>query len=220
MINTKGEPIPRDLVDRSGLFCAYNEGTTDVSITTGGLTYSEPVTVRGGSVEYPCGTVPLKNPPARVEPASSSLPAPSTPPSPAPVSPQVQVVTPSLPPPPPPLPPVVHRVAARPTPPVPHLAVLPLPLLALVPPPAPTLARPSPPTGAAPVTVPTTVAQHEEEEEGAIEEVHNMAAYEHPDRGPTPLWPLALIPIAAAAARGLRTRSRTPEPEYVRAVRR
>ena len=42
----------------SGLFCAFNPGTTDVTITAGGLSYSEVVNVLGGSVEEPCGTVP------------------------------------------------------------------------------------------------------------------------------------------------------------------
>ncbi|HEY8304827.1 MAG TPA: hypothetical protein VIG42_09615, partial [Solirubrobacteraceae bacterium] len=211
-LNERGEVVP---ADPSGTFCAYNEGTTVISISAGGLTYSEPITVRGGSVEYPCGTVPLKNPPARVEPASSNLPAPSTPPSPAPFVPQIQVLAPPVPL----APPAIHRSPTRPHPPsVPLLAAAAYPVLALVPPPAPTVARPTPPSGTAPVTVPTTVAQHEEEEEGAIEEVHNMAAYSHSDGNPIPVWPLALIPFALAAALGLRPRSRTPQPGYARAI--
>ncbi|HEY5260790.1 MAG TPA: hypothetical protein VIJ33_01625, partial [Solirubrobacteraceae bacterium] len=217
VVNTKEELISRKLMNRSALFCAYNEGTTVVSITAGGLSYSEPARIQGGSTEPPCGTVPLKNPPVRVQPVSTAVSLPSSPPAPAPVSPQVQAVPP--PPPQPVPPPVVHRVAARPTPPlpVPHLAAVAYPLLAVVPPLAPTVARPTPPSGTASVTLPTTVAQREEEEEGAIEEVHNMAAYEQPGHGPLPTWPLGLLPIAAAAAFGLRPRSRTQRPRYARA---
>ena len=43
----------------SGLLCAFNSGTTTVSVTSGGLTASVPITVLGGSVEQPCGTVKL-----------------------------------------------------------------------------------------------------------------------------------------------------------------
>ncbi|MGA9875060.1 MAG: hypothetical protein WBQ21_04555, partial [Solirubrobacteraceae bacterium] len=89
VVNTKGELIPRKFMNRSALFCAYNEGTTVVSIAAGGLTYSEPVRIQGGSVEYPCGTVPLKNPPVRVQPVSTAVSVPSSPPAPAPISPQV-----------------------------------------------------------------------------------------------------------------------------------
>ncbi|MGA9874688.1 MAG: hypothetical protein WBQ21_02670, partial [Solirubrobacteraceae bacterium] len=107
--------------------------------------------------------------------------------------------------------------APVPPPPVPLLPAVAYPPLAIVPPPAPTVARPTPPSGTAPVTVPTTVAQHEEEDEEAIEEVHNMAAYEQPSHSPMPTWPLGLLPIAAAAAIGLRPRSKTQRPRYARA---
>ncbi len=49
-----GHPIPSST---SNLFCAYNAGTTTVSITTGLLSYSLPVTVRAGGFGSPCGTV-------------------------------------------------------------------------------------------------------------------------------------------------------------------
>ncbi|MBV9919485.1 MAG: hypothetical protein JOY78_01325, partial [Pseudonocardia sp.] len=42
----------------SGLFCGFNGGTTTVSITTGLLTSSLPVTVQSGGYGPPCGTVP------------------------------------------------------------------------------------------------------------------------------------------------------------------
>ena len=55
---TAAEPIPRE---ESGLFCAYNAGTTIVTISAGGLSSSLPVTVQAGSVRQPCGTVRLKD---------------------------------------------------------------------------------------------------------------------------------------------------------------
>ena len=54
---TASEPIPKQ---ESGLFCAYNAGTTIVTISAGGLSSSLPVTVQAGSVRQPCGTAPLK----------------------------------------------------------------------------------------------------------------------------------------------------------------
>jgi hypothetical protein len=42
----------------SGLFCAFNSGTTTVSVTSGLLTASLPVTVAAGGFGPPCGTVP------------------------------------------------------------------------------------------------------------------------------------------------------------------
>src|SRR5262249_37359762 len=49
----------------SGLLCAYNQGTTTITVATGGLSFSELLTVRGGQVRQPCGTVPLQNPGTR-----------------------------------------------------------------------------------------------------------------------------------------------------------
>lgn len=74
-LGANGKPIPDS---KSGLFCAYNEGTTTVSITAGGLTYSMPVTVQGGSSEQPCGTVPLEHPPARYETSNTPFVVPNT----------------------------------------------------------------------------------------------------------------------------------------------
>ena len=67
---------------KSGLFCAYNSGTTIVTISTGGLSASLPVTVQAGSVRRPCGTVPLKAVAAANQ--SASLPTPTPAPTPAP----------------------------------------------------------------------------------------------------------------------------------------
>jgi hypothetical protein len=165
----------------SGLFCAYNEGTTVVSLTTGGLTYSEPVTVQGGSVEYPCGTVPLKNPPPAKAPVRSSFAAPTLAPAanPPQIAPRIQLIVP------PPAP--AHHPAARP--PVP-LAVVPgalpalFPLRPVVPPPAPNPARPTPPSGTAPVSQTVGVAEQEQEHESAAEVAHHMALLDHEQRAP------------------------------------
>ncbi len=53
---SNGKPIPDS---HSGVFCAYNAGTTMVTLSTGGRAFSLPVTVQAGSVRQPCGTVPL-----------------------------------------------------------------------------------------------------------------------------------------------------------------
>jgi photosystem II stability/assembly factor-like uncharacterized protein len=53
-LNGDGHPVPSST---SNLFCAYNAGTTVVSITTGLLSYSLPVTVKPGGFGSPCGTV-------------------------------------------------------------------------------------------------------------------------------------------------------------------
>ncbi|HEX7290630.1 MAG TPA: hypothetical protein VF250_05810, partial [Conexibacter sp.] len=55
----------------SGLLCAFNPGTTTVTVRAGGLAYATTVTVRGGSVLRPCGTVP----------AAASRRPPATPPA-------------------------------------------------------------------------------------------------------------------------------------------
>ncbi len=57
-LSSSGHPIANS---QSGLFCAYNAGTTTVSITTGLLSYSLPVTVLPGGYGSPCGTVALTN---------------------------------------------------------------------------------------------------------------------------------------------------------------
>jgi hypothetical protein len=220
-VNEKGEPIPGE---QSGLFCAYNEGTTTVTITAGGLSYSEPVTVQGGSAEYPCGTVPLKNPPPRTAPASSAFPipglAPTTPGSPVP---HVQSIAPPPPVPLPALVPAHHPHRPVPLPPVPPAPAQLFPVLALVPPPAPNVARPTPPSGTAqvpaqsPVSQQVSVAEREHEEENAIEGVHNMAVYSpHSEEGSFPAWSLGLVLLAVAAAVGLRPLARSRRFVYVR----
>lgn len=43
---------------QSGLFCAFNSGTTTVTVTAGLMSASLPVTVKAGAFGPPCGTVP------------------------------------------------------------------------------------------------------------------------------------------------------------------
>ena len=54
-LNGQGKPTHSST---SGLFCAFNSGTTMVSVTSGLLTSSLPVTVQTGGFGPPCGTVP------------------------------------------------------------------------------------------------------------------------------------------------------------------
>jgi hypothetical protein len=205
---SEGKPIADP---HSGLFCAFNAGTTTVSITTGGLTYSEQVTVQAGSVQQPCGTVPLVNPPAAVSAtaAISALPPSSPPPnSQAPAS--VPVA-----PPPAPLPaPVPAPLPVRPSPSPPPFfitAVPPVALAAAILPPPPVLARPIPPSGAATVSVfsPAVAPKEEQEDEEAVESARaNMAAYTPEDPHLPVASLLALIVLAAGAGTGIRRASR------------
>jgi hypothetical protein len=199
-----GKPIPDA---SSGLFCAFNAGTTTVTISTGGLSYSEQVTVQAGSVEQPCGTVPLVNPPPAT--ANAALAAPPPPPSPAPAAASPTPLSPPLPPPPLPLlPPVlaaphppVHQPAPTPffalaAPPV-ALAVSPLP----PPPPTP---RPTPPSGTAPVFGQALAPKEEQEDEEAVENARaNMALYSPDDPMLPPAMLVGLILVAAGAGVGI-----------------
>ncbi len=169
--NAEGHPIPDS---RSSILCAFNAGTTIVTVSAGGLSYSIPVTVQGGSVEQPCGTVPLS--PSHFTVASSSkavapaAPPPSPAPAPAPIAP---------PPPPPPVAvaPVV-KVAPKPAPkvalPLVYLPIVQLPATgpvpAVPPPPAASFARPIPPGGAT-----VRVFEEKREEEAAPEQSQAFA---------------------------------------------
>ncbi|MBV9607020.1 MAG: hypothetical protein JO027_18045 [Solirubrobacterales bacterium] len=118
-----GKTIPSS---KSGLFCAFNGGTTTVSITTGLLTTSLPVTVQSGGYGQPCGTVPggpstnVITVPGRVINRTAPNPNEGTPLPPG--QGQVQAGLPSTVP-PPPLPaaaPVGHIAAKAPKPSPPH----------------------------------------------------------------------------------------------------
>ena len=191
----------------SGLLCAFNAGTTTVTVSAGGLSYSTKVTVLAGSVQRPCGTTPLHSrvtqaaspapvaPPAPAPAPTAPLPSPPPPPPPpAPVSPPPAAPTAPAPqPPPPPKPAVVPPFLAPPLAPAPPVPFAP-------PPPTPAF-QPTPPSGTAPVSSP----QEEEEDEEAIEQAHNMAALpRHTPRGPIAASLSALIPaLVALAALGL-----------------
>jgi hypothetical protein len=205
--NAKNEPVnERNEVvfpEQSGLFCAYNSGSTIVKITTGGLSYEEPVTVQAGSVEQPCGTVPLINPP----PATASSHTPAAPPPPGALPAHSSPAPLTAPPPPLPLPspsPVVAPTPHLPAPPQPPFFFEPsltAPLLAAVLTPPPVLARPIPPSGTAPVSVfqPAVAPEEKREEEEAVESARNsMAVYDPNDPHLPPAVPLALIVLAAA----------------------
>jgi hypothetical protein len=205
---TASEPIPKE---ESGLFCAYNAGTTIVTIDAGGLSSSLPVTVQAGSVRQPCGTVPLKNLPSQQQVAPVPPPPPPPTPAPAPAGPAPAPVPLAVPT--PPAPPVVLAPPApvRPTLPPPFLLpALPIASLpAFVPLPVPTPARPTPPSGTSAVTSPVEVAEHEEEDEQATESVSNQAvAYHAPEHEPSPVYLLGLVVLAAFAGASIRRRPR------------
>ncbi len=205
-INDKGEVVPPE---QSGLFCAYNAGTTIVTIEAGGLKASLPVTIQAGSVRRPCGTTPLSVLPAHNQPSPAPAPPPP-PPSPAPAG---AAPTPAvLPAPPPPAPPVVAPPPApappRPVlPPAPYfpLAVPTGPLLAFVPPPPPTPPRPTPPSGTSAVTSTEVAAKEEREDEEATEAAGNQAlAYRAPEHEPSPVFVLGFAVLAAFAGAAIR----------------
>ncbi len=198
-----GRPV-RD--SRSGLLCAFNAGTTTVSVSTGGLSYSTKVTVLAGTVQRPCGTTPLLNR-ASPEPAVAPPPPPPLAPAPAPV--------PPIAPPPPPAVPAPPPAAPTPAPPVvpPALATTffspaigPLPLVPFVPPPPAPAFQPTPPSGTSPVQA----TQREEEDEEAYDMVSQMAALRHEPRPAAALaghegsghLPVALLALLLAAAIG------------------
>jgi hypothetical protein len=137
----------------SGLFCAYNTGTTTVSVTTGLLTYSVPVTVQEGGFGPPCGTVfrPGVNKVVVVTqqssaPAAASVPPPAPAPAPTVASASPFLPPPAPPPPPPasPLPPVLPTASAPPTI-VPTTAPVTAPPAAASPPSPPPPPAPVPP---------------------------------------------------------------------------
>jgi hypothetical protein len=210
-----GQPIPDPT---SGLFCAYNPGTTTVTISAGGLSYSLPVTVQAGSVLEPCGTVPAG--------ASSNTSAPAPAPGP-PAAPQpspggsAPVVPVHVPPPPPapaarvpaPAPLPVHALATLPAAPPTVGAIAVPPQLIL--PVATFTARPIPPIGFGTVPaiapLPVRVVEEQKDEEEAVEHAQsNFAAYHPP--GSSPVVPgialLVLVLAAGAAGAGLRNRRR------------
>lgn len=161
--DSSGHVIPDP---HSGILCAFNAGTTTVTISAGGLSYSTPVTVLGGSVEQPCGTVPLSPSHFKTQRQESAPTPASPPPSPAPAP------APIAPPPPPAVTPPAKPPSPKPAPKVAlPLAILPVtklpslgPIPAVPPPPAASFARPIPPGGAT-----VRVFEEKREEEAAPE---------------------------------------------------
>jgi hypothetical protein len=210
--DSAGHVIPDS---KSGILCAFNAGNTVVTISAGGLSYSVPVTVLGGSVEQPCGTVPLaagRFAKAASTPAAGapSPPPPAPAPAPAPIAPPPP---PALAPAPPAAKPAVKPPAAA------ALLFTPLLLLpqsgvpAIPPPPAGAFARPIPPGGAG-----VRVFEEKKEEEEATEQSQAFAAYRATDyrglpvgarayttpgagndRAPSPAVYLLLLVVLAAA---------------------
>jgi hypothetical protein len=204
LLGPKGEPIPDP---HSGVFCAFNAGTTIVTITAGGLSSSLPVTVQAGSVRQPCGTTKLNNLPSK-EQAAVAPPAPAPAPSgAAPASSSPPVALPAPPPPPatatPPAP-AVHAPV-----PAPFFVVQPLAAFvpAILPPPIPTPARPTPPSGTSAVTSPVEAPEKEEEQEAAPESVSNEAvAYRASEHEPPSAYLIGIIVLAALAGASVRGR--------------
>jgi hypothetical protein len=219
-VNASGQPVADNT---SGLFCPFNPGTTTVTITSGGASYSEAITIEEGSVRLPCGTVPVtatgENPGTSVPPlqghspgrgpsptTNPTLPLPPNPVHPASVAPAVKPaprpLTRPLPTPLAPLPAVVPVVPLRP--------ILPV---------AGAILRPIPPAGFGTVssTVPLSVraVERQREDEEAVESARNSFARYQPGPGASPVAPLALLVLAlgagASGAAIRRTRRRSSE---------
>lgn len=183
---------------RSGLLCTFNAGTTVVTVSSGGLSYSQKVTVLGGTAQQPCGTTPLNEqvaatelpttpPPPPTEPPieGGSQPTPPPPPpgpGPTPVTTtpvnQVPTATPTAPPPPVPTQPPPPPPPPPPVPvPVPFLVPQQTPSspVTIVPPPPPPIVQPTPPTGTSPVSQSVDAPEEDEEDEVAVEVQHMLA---------------------------------------------
>src|SRR5262249_44014877 len=101
LLDAAGHPVPSST---SGLFCAYNTGTTNISVTTGLLTYSLPVTVEDGGFGPPCGTVfrPGVGKVVVVSQQGTDPNGAGVPPQPPAPVPATQTLLPAIVPPPPP----------------------------------------------------------------------------------------------------------------------
>jgi hypothetical protein len=167
-LNPQGKTTPSS---KSGLFCAFNSGTTTVSVTSGLLTASLPVTVQAGhGFGPPCGTVPGGTITKTITVGGETVIEQGTNPSagvnPPPTAPlQLSAVLPAILPPPPP-PPAVKPPVTTPPVVVPFTAAGPIaqaPTLnipPIVPPLIPPPITPVPPGGA---TVSAQAAARREE---------------------------------------------------------
>jgi hypothetical protein len=164
LLDSSGHPVHSS---QSGLFCAFNPGTTTVSVTSGLLTSSESVTVLPGGVGLPCGTVNYAGKtrtttiPGHTTTTTATAPTGGAsappPPPPATINPVLPAIV--LPPPPP-----IAAHAPAPPPPPPALLPAPPPFIPAAPfvgaallsavltpvlvPPVPPPATPIPPGGA------------------------------------------------------------------------
>lgn len=175
----------------SGLFCAFNAGTTTVTIRTGGLSYSRQVTVQQGTVGQPCGTRPLNA--SRFPARQPSLNSPPPPPPPPPTTPPIALnlpVAPVLPTPTPTSTPTLPSVPEYFLPTLESVAAAPV----IPPPPAPSLARPIPPTGGM-----ARAPEKQRDEEVATEDSQAFAAYA-PNDAPNFTWSAAALIVVAAIA--------------------
>jgi photosystem II stability/assembly factor-like uncharacterized protein len=176
-LDSGGHPIPSSV---SGLFCAYNAGTTTVSITTGLLSYSQPVTVKPGGFGSPCGTVyrPGVGEVIRVHTAQTqgSLGSAAAPPPPPP-APLAGSLPASLAPPPVP-PPAVPVAPKAPKPPAPA-AAKPKPTPAVV---APPLPPPIESVGAPPAILPAATPPIEPIPPGASGYAQSPSAAERKEK--------------------------------------
>ncbi len=189
LLGADGKPIPDP---RSGLFCAYNAGTTTVTISAGGLSASLPVTVQAGSVRAPCGTQPISVPITPQQPGSAAAPSP--------FAGGAGGISPTLPPVPPPSPPAAAPHPVRPPAhaPLPFFSPVPSSTAALAFAPAPLSppAEPIPPSGTTAVNSPV-VKEEEESEEAPESASANAALYSPEEHEPPPVYLLGLIVLAA-----------------------
>ena len=84
--DSHGKPISQEAEGgKDGLFCAYNATPRgkpiEVTLETGNLRYSVPVTIQAGSVRQPCGTTALAAKPAVAEASVAPPPASQGPPA-------------------------------------------------------------------------------------------------------------------------------------------
>lgn len=197
LVGANGKPVHDST---SGLFCAYNAGTTTVTITAGGLSASLLVTVQPGSVGQPCGSVPITSTatPQSPQPAPAPTPLGTALNSAAPIPPPVPLASPPTPVPP------AHPAPPLPPAPLPFLltAAIPPPLSIAVPPPPAPAAEPTPPSGTSPVS--STAPEKEQEDEEATEHSSAAVAYRPHEDEPLGMYLLGLVVLAALAGAGAR----------------
>ena len=220
-LDASKHPIPSST---SGLFCAYNSGTTTVTISAGLLSYSLPVTVQPGGFGYPCGTVfkagvggvqVIRS--AQAQRASKGTGAPPPPPSgaPATINPKIAAVPPppAAPQPPPAVPPAALKPApppAKPAPapiePITPLLVEPVSPAATIVPPAAPAVEPIPPGGTA--QAPSAAERREKARKHASESAYTV----RPAGVSGEVWFYGAVAVATLLALMLSARGIPMEP--------